>query len=52
MMKKEKITKKFTMLFQPSLFEDFLKCCLEEYKTPSIVIREIVQKYIREKNKK
>lgn len=48
-MKKEKIDRKLTIVIQPSLMTAFQKKCSEKYKKVSEVLRELMLKYINEK---
>lgn len=46
----EKISREIRVLIQPSLYDQLQSKCDNEYKTLSEVIRELVVKYIKEKN--
>lgn len=44
-MKKEKADKQIAVMVQPSLHEVFEKRCVEEHRTVSEVLRELMSKY-------
>lgn len=50
-MNKEKLTKEIRVIVQPSLYDQFLKCCEDDYKTISETIRGFMLKLVRDKKK-
>lgn len=44
-MQKEKTDKQLTVMVQPSLRKNFEQKCIEEHRTVSEVIRELMSKY-------
>ena len=47
---KEKISKKILLSIQPSLYNEFEEKCKKNYKTVSETMRELILKYVKEKN--
>ena len=45
----EKLTRQVIFMLQPSLFAVFEGACRARYKTVSVVLREMILKFVREK---
>ena len=45
----EKLTRQVIFMLQPSLFAEFEGACRVRYKTVSVVLREMILKFVREK---
>ena len=47
-MDKEKLERDMYIKVQPSLYEQFRECCNMQFKTVSVVIRELMLRYTEE----
>lgn len=50
-MKKEKLKKQMVLMVPPSLFAKFSDTCKQNYKTVSIVVREMMLEYVKKNEK-
>ena len=47
-MTQEKMNREIRVMLQPSLYKEFKKCCDNNYKTLSEVMRDMIVKYTKD----